>query len=127
LRLGMAAGWTESLRCGDGLAAVRAIRPDGLTHDEVEKESQQVWEQGCDQNPEAGAHCAAACIGVDVAEAEKPDRQEAAENQAAAEADQRAGEEGIGVREDRSQDESNERAADDESESADPDGIGDGV
>lgn len=61
------------------MSAVGAGRRDWLTHDEVEKKPQQVWNEHSDQNPKNRLHSALPGVSVDVPEAEQPGCDEAAE------------------------------------------------
>jgi hypothetical protein len=69
----------ESLVNRDSLSTVRARRSDWLTQNEVEKKSQQVRDEDCDQNPENRLHRAPTGICIDIPDAEQPGCYHAAE------------------------------------------------
>jgi hypothetical protein len=69
----IAAPRAESMLCCHRLPTVRTRQWNGPAQGEVEKKSEQVRDESCDQCPEDTRHGAAASICIDVAQTENPD------------------------------------------------------
>ena len=63
----------ESLPRRSRLPAVRTRQSNGSAQGKVEKKSEQVGDERCDQCPEDGRHAAPSSICIDIAQAENPD------------------------------------------------------